>query len=337
MAEDFSLYAQHVEDTMGNNPLGPTFITAPTLSVSLGGQANARFDMAVEPDGFTWHTKALSPAIGDGQGDFSYDISWSYAEAGARGHFYFLWGASNSPALTPYWDGAGKGLPPANQNTAGWWVAIADDGGGANSVFIGDGTMDFTNGPAPLGGGQGLPQGQVHYGTVAWNDITKTFSYTDYNTDSTRTTVAFVLSGVAGTDIQAGTGGWNTAHIMGSEDQQRGVPSGREQTCMIEDLMMAPAGPPTEIREVLNDSAGVPYVNGVPYHCYDSTGVLSYSGVVGTVTGANTTHASIVTPAAGEVVITFSNADVAQRYIVVDPSVDLDGLVTNLITPTQLV
>lgn len=103
----------------------------------------------------------------------------------------------------------------------------------------------------------------------------------------------------------------------------------------------APAivGPPTEIREVLKDATGANYPNGTKVYCYSATGALEWTGAVGQVTGSpqNTGHASVLPAGPGEVVFEFNNGDLAQRYLVVDPGVDADGLVTNLITPTQLV
>jgi len=103
----------------------------------------------------------------------------------------------------------------------------------------------------------------------------------------------------------------------------------------------APAivGPPTEVREVLKDSTGANYPNGTTVYCYSASGALEWTGAVGSVTGSptNTGHASVNPAGPGEAVFEFNNGDTAQRYLVVDPATDTDGLVTNLITPTQLV
>jgi len=103
----------------------------------------------------------------------------------------------------------------------------------------------------------------------------------------------------------------------------------------------APAvtGPPTEIRDIVKDATGTVYADGTSVHVYNSDGTLAYTGTVGTTFGADTTHASIaaITAGTGTFSVTFANADVATRSVSIDAAVDTDGLITNLITPTQLV
>jgi len=96
-------------------------------------------------------------------------------------------------------------------------------------------------------------------------------------------------------------------------------------------------GNPTEIRVKMHDFAGLAYANGTLVRCYNATtGALELSGTVGTKTGADTANPVIPAVQSGEAVFTFNNSDLAQRYCIVGPNVDVYGVITNFITPTQL-
>lgn len=88
---------------------------------------------------------------------------------------------------------------------------------------------------------------------------------------------------------------------------------------------------PLEIRETLNDSAGTPYANGTPVFVYNANGSLDRAVTVGSRSGYR--YVDVPNPGAGEVVLTFKPGLGTQRFLVRNPSVDSDGLVTGLITP----
>jgi hypothetical protein len=88
---------------------------------------------------------------------------------------------------------------------------------------------------------------------------------------------------------------------------------------------------PLVIRETLNDSTGTPYANGTSVFAYNADGSLYRGTTVGSVSGYR--YVDVASPAAGEVVLTFKPGFGTQKFLVRNPSVDSDGLVTGLITP----
>jgi hypothetical protein len=88
---------------------------------------------------------------------------------------------------------------------------------------------------------------------------------------------------------------------------------------------------PLEIRETLNDSTGTPYANGTSVLTYNADGSLYMETTVGSASGYR--YVDVASPAAGEVVLTFKPGFGTQKFLVRNPSVDSDGLVTGLIIP----
>ncbi len=88
---------------------------------------------------------------------------------------------------------------------------------------------------------------------------------------------------------------------------------------------------PLQIRETLNDSTGTPYANGTPVFSYRADGSLDRAVTVGSASGYR--YVDVTSPGSGEVVLTFKPGFGTQRFLVRNPSVDSDGLVTQLITP----
>lgn len=88
---------------------------------------------------------------------------------------------------------------------------------------------------------------------------------------------------------------------------------------------------PLQIRETLNNSTGTPYANGTSVFAYRADGSLDRAVTVGSVSGYR--YVDVTNPGSGEVVLTFKPGFGTQRFLVRNPSVDSNGLVTGLITP----
>jgi len=300
-------------------------------STSTGFDINGVADGTVGYDRI--YRDLAAPTFGGGLGDFSIDFEFQYWDGMARGTGYVLLGLANSSAPR-FYNGAGKGITPAPTGTAGWDILVDDSTG----YWFGE---DGSGGTTPAASfdlvGAGFParaDGTLYYVRFAWDDINKLITITEY-TDATRSVSSATVS------ITPANTAFTAQFVVCNvnENQIKTAFSGRDQQAVLQnlDLGLAPAGLPTEIREVFNDSTGAPYANGTAFNCHNADGSVALSGVIGTVVGTDIANPVIVAPAAGEAVITFPFGNVTSRYIVIDPTVDTDGLVTNLLTPVQLV
>ncbi len=250
---------------------------------------------------------------------FTHIIAWQYTDTTGNGKCYM--GYQN----------IAEDFRTAKKN--------GDPGTGCMFVSDGAGRVDInaiTDGGATKSGGVtgALNELTTYYLKLIMASATFTIEFYPTITDAQNGT-AMVTSDT----INRGGGepsAYQFFQIMGNENKGS---TGREWGFDVwdVDLQEVPPGPPTEIREQLNDSTGTAYPNGTTVYCYTTTGVLELTGSVGAVTGTDTANPSMTALVAGEVSFTFPNTDLVQRWLVVDPAVDIDGLSTNLITPVQLV
>lgn len=94
------------------------------------------------------------------------------------------------------------------------------------------------------------------------------------------------------------------------------------------------ADAPTEIRATLYNANGQPYPAGTPVFIYNEDGTLALATEVGQISGVMPN--ALLPLGDGEVAVRFANGDFQRRFIVVAPNVDASGLVTNVLTATQL-
>lgn len=87
-----------------------------------------------------------------------------------------------------------------------------------------------------------------------------------------------------------------------------------------------------EVRETFLDNVGVPYADTTVVYCYADNGNLAAIGAVGAKTGAPVGSAAV---GAGEAVFSFAQEVGKQYFMVVGPSIDAYGIVTNLLTPVN--
>ena len=99
--------------------------------------------------------------------------------------------------------------------------------------------------------------------------------------------------------------------------------------------LFTPATMPTEIRATFYDAAGVEYADGTVVYVYNSDGTFYEATTIGSITGYN--FGVYPLAASGQVVVRFNEGDTQTKFMVVGPSVDEDGLVTNLLTAVQLI
>jgi hypothetical protein len=144
------------------------------------------------------------------------------------------------------------------------------------------------------------------------------------------TSTSSVSGGVAtldmdGTPTDTPTGDLVVTNASGSSDGHAGFM-----------FTIRPLDIPTEIRETLKQSDGSNYPDGTVVRLYNSAGDLYITGAVGAISGNRPTYGTGITSNAGEVVFRSYEGDTSSYHLVVDPSTDTDGLVTNPITPVQL-
>ena len=144
-----------------------------------------------------------------------------------------------------------------------------------------------------------------------------------------------------GDNPRAGTGTASVAGLWGYAEQPTAGATGNATVSIASSdgfsgfmFSLEPVGIPTIVRETLKDSANANYANGTVVYAYNSDGSLFLTGAVGTITGISSSFPAALT--AGEVAFTQPEGVFNTLFLVVEPSTDTDGLVTNIITPTQL-
>lgn len=146
---------------------------------------------------------------------------------------------------------------------------------------------------------------------------------------------------LTGDNPRAGTSTASVAGVWGYAEQPTAGATGNATVSLNSSdgfsgfmFSLEPAGVPTIVRETFKDSANADYANGTVVYAYNSDGSLFSTGAVGTITGVSSSFPTPLT--AGEVAFTQPEGVFNLLFLVVDPSTDTDGLVTNFITPTQL-
>ena len=146
---------------------------------------------------------------------------------------------------------------------------------------------------------------------------------------------------LTGDSPRAGTGAASVAGVWGYAEEPTASATGNATVSLTSSdgfagfmFSLEPAGVPTIVRETFKDGVGANYANGTVVYAYHSNGSLFSTGAVGTITGVSSSFPAALT--AGEVAFTQPEGVFDPLFLVVEPSTDTDGLVTNIITPTQL-